>query len=319
MLIAALLELKSRLMLPGEELEELDELAPAEAAEELLERMLAVRPLPRRGRVAARARHEAEQAVLYRSAPLPAALRRAPPRAPCRPTTRRCSARRSAGCCARRRRSTCATWRCRASRWPSASRSCAACCAARRRSPSTRRSRDADRMTVAVTVFALLELYKRGEAGVGAGRAVRADHGAGAGAARGDGRAERSGGMSLARDLEALLFLAPDPVPVDELADALRVEEDEVAAGLRRAGAPRWTAAASCCASSRAAGRSPRTRRRGGRPAPARPPAHAGAHARPGRDAGDRRLPAAGLAPRGRAHPRRRARSRRPPRWPSAA
>ena len=39
-LIAALLELKSRLMLPGEEVEELDELAPAEAAEELLERML---------------------------------------------------------------------------------------------------------------------------------------------------------------------------------------------------------------------------------------------------------------------------------------
>ena len=40
-LIAALLELKSRLMLPGEEIEELDELAPAEAAEELLARMLA--------------------------------------------------------------------------------------------------------------------------------------------------------------------------------------------------------------------------------------------------------------------------------------
>src|SRR5215213_5257864 len=39
-LIAALLELKSRLMLPGEEVEELDELVPAEAAEELLERML---------------------------------------------------------------------------------------------------------------------------------------------------------------------------------------------------------------------------------------------------------------------------------------
>ena len=39
--------------------------------------------------------------------------------------------------------------------------------------------------------------------------------------------------MSVERDLEALLFLAPDPVPVDELADALRVEEDEVAAGLR--------------------------------------------------------------------------------------
>src|SRR6186713_361654 len=39
-LIAALLELKSRLLLPGEEPPELDALAPAEAAEELLERLL---------------------------------------------------------------------------------------------------------------------------------------------------------------------------------------------------------------------------------------------------------------------------------------
>jgi segregation and condensation protein A len=46
-LIAALLELKSRLMLPGEEVEELDELAPAEAAGELLERLL--RPHKRKG------------------------------------------------------------------------------------------------------------------------------------------------------------------------------------------------------------------------------------------------------------------------------
>jgi segregation and condensation protein B len=38
--------------------------------------------------------------------------------------------------------------------------------------------------------------------------------------------------MDLERQLEALLFLAPGPVPVEELADALRVEEDEVAAGL---------------------------------------------------------------------------------------
>ena len=43
--------------------------------------------------------------------------------------------------------------------------------------------------------------------------------------------------MELARQLEALLFLAPDPVPVEELADALRVDEDEVAAGLRALGA----------------------------------------------------------------------------------
>jgi segregation and condensation protein A len=79
-LIAALLELKSRLMLPGEEIEEieeLDELAPAEAAEELLERMLAyVRFRGAGGYLAAR--REVEQAVLYRSAPLPPALRRAP-------------------------------------------------------------------------------------------------------------------------------------------------------------------------------------------------------------------------------------------------
>jgi segregation and condensation protein B len=39
--------------------------------------------------------------------------------------------------------------------------------------------------------------------------------------------------MDLQRQLEALLFLAPDPVPVEELADALRADDDEVAAGLR--------------------------------------------------------------------------------------
>jgi segregation and condensation protein A len=76
-LIAALLELKSRLMLPGEEIEELDELAPAEAAEELLERMLAYARFRGAGGYLA-ARREAEQGALYRSAPLPAALRRAP-------------------------------------------------------------------------------------------------------------------------------------------------------------------------------------------------------------------------------------------------
>src|SRR5919107_2275657 len=76
-LIAALLELKSRLMLPGEELEELDDLAPAEAAEELLERMLAYARFRGAGGFLA-ARREAEQGALYRAAPLPPALRRAP-------------------------------------------------------------------------------------------------------------------------------------------------------------------------------------------------------------------------------------------------
>jgi segregation and condensation protein A len=74
-LIAALLELKSRLMLPGEEVEELDEVVPAEAAEELLERMLRyARFRGAAGWLGERA--GAAQAVLYRSAPLPGELRR---------------------------------------------------------------------------------------------------------------------------------------------------------------------------------------------------------------------------------------------------
>jgi segregation and condensation protein A len=75
-LIAALLELKSRLMLPGEEQEEID-LDPGEAAEELLARLLDAH----RYRTAAetlRERLERESPYRYRSAPLPAALRRAP-------------------------------------------------------------------------------------------------------------------------------------------------------------------------------------------------------------------------------------------------
>jgi segregation and condensation protein A len=76
-LIAALLELKSRLLLPGEEIEELDELAPAEAAEELLHRMLAYARFRGAGGFLAALR-DAEQGVLYRSAPLPPELRRAP-------------------------------------------------------------------------------------------------------------------------------------------------------------------------------------------------------------------------------------------------
>ena len=73
-LIAALLELKSRLMLPSEE-QEGEDLEPREAAEELLARMLEYR----RFRTAAaflRERLEAENGFRYRSAPLPPALRR---------------------------------------------------------------------------------------------------------------------------------------------------------------------------------------------------------------------------------------------------
>ncbi len=74
-LIAALLELKSRLMLPGEDVEEL-ELEPGEAAAELLARLLAAH----RYGAGARCLQDllAEQSGFrFRSAPLPAALRRA--------------------------------------------------------------------------------------------------------------------------------------------------------------------------------------------------------------------------------------------------
>jgi segregation and condensation protein A len=73
-LIAALLELKSRLMLPGEE-EELLELEPGEAVEELLARLLEAHRY--RGAAEHLARLLDEQSgYRFRSAPLPASLRR---------------------------------------------------------------------------------------------------------------------------------------------------------------------------------------------------------------------------------------------------
>jgi segregation and condensation protein A len=75
-LIAALLELKSRLMLPGEDEETID-LDPGEAAEELLARLLDAH------RYRGVANHLAERLAgqeghRFRSAPLPPSLRRAP-------------------------------------------------------------------------------------------------------------------------------------------------------------------------------------------------------------------------------------------------
>ena len=162
-LIAALLELKSRLMLPGEEGEgELLEGEPGEAADELLARMLEYK----RYRAAAAMLSErlaAESGFRYRSAPLPAALRRvslegaeqayeagsltravgdllrAPPEVstehlarPTVPLERRLSVLRSL--------------------------------LSRGRFPFDEAVRGADRLTEAVTLFALLELHKSGEA-----------------------------------------------------------------------------------------------------------------------------------------------------------
>jgi len=73
-LIAALLELKSRLMLPGEEQELLD-LEPGEAAEELLARLLEAHRY--RGAAEHLARLlEQQSGYRFRSAPLPSMLRR---------------------------------------------------------------------------------------------------------------------------------------------------------------------------------------------------------------------------------------------------
>jgi segregation and condensation protein A len=74
-LIAALLELKSRLMLPREEEDEFLDLEPEQAAEELLARMLEYK---RYSGAAAflRATIEAESGFRYRSAPLPPELRK---------------------------------------------------------------------------------------------------------------------------------------------------------------------------------------------------------------------------------------------------
>jgi segregation and condensation protein A len=160
-LIAALLELKSRLMLPSDDEEGLD-LEPEEAADELLARMLEAH----RYRGAAehlRERLTAEAGHRYRSAPLPAWLRRhsiehaeavydprtlgsalggllrVPPAVDLRHLV--------------------------APRVSVAERLSHLRTMLRRGSFNFDEAvRDADRVTVAVTLFALLELYKQGEA-----------------------------------------------------------------------------------------------------------------------------------------------------------
>jgi segregation and condensation protein A len=73
-LIASLLELKSRLLLPGEE-EGLEDRTPEEAVEELVARLLEYRRY-RDAAAVLEQRFEAERGYLYRSAPLQAELRK---------------------------------------------------------------------------------------------------------------------------------------------------------------------------------------------------------------------------------------------------
>lgn len=161
-LIAALLELKSKLMLAGEEDDELLDIAPEEAAEELLARMLDAR----RYRAAAGHLRELlarEHGVRFREAPPPAHLRRTelqPEEGSQDPAVLGEAIGRllvmppAIGL-----------------RHLGAQRVSVAECLAHLRGllrggafSFEEAVRDADRMTVAVTLFALLELYKRGEA-----------------------------------------------------------------------------------------------------------------------------------------------------------
>ncbi len=160
-LIAALLELKSRLMLHCEE-EELLELEPEEAAEELLARMLDAR------RYRAAAGHlgellRAQEGVRFRAAPLPAELRMAAP-----PLVAGSQDAAVLGAAIGRLLTLPPTINVRHIAVPRVSlaeRLAHVRGLLRRGAFSFDEAvRGADRMTVAVTLFALLELYKRGEA-----------------------------------------------------------------------------------------------------------------------------------------------------------
>jgi segregation and condensation protein A len=159
-LIAALLELKSRLMLPGEDLEELD-LDPAEAAEELLARLLDAHRY-REAAAALRGRLEAEEGYRFRSAPLPRELRRAAleeARPSYEPTV---LAHAMSGLL--RVPEPIDTRHMVASRVTVAERLARLRALLRRGSFNFEEAVGrADRVTIAVTVYALLELYKQGE------------------------------------------------------------------------------------------------------------------------------------------------------------
>src|SRR5438105_5454617 len=160
-LIAALLELKSRLMIAGDDGDGLPELEPIEAAEELLARMLDAR----RYRAAAAHLGELlarEEGVRFREAPLPVELRRTivpPADGSCDPAVLGEAIGRLLAAPPRISLEHVAV-----RIVPVAERLAHLRGLLRRGSFSFEEAvAGADRMTVAVTLFALLELYKRGE------------------------------------------------------------------------------------------------------------------------------------------------------------
>lgn len=161
-LIAALLELKSRLLIAGEDEQDLLEIEPEQAAEELLARMIDAQ----RYRGAAghlRDLLEAEHGFRYRAAPLPAHLRRT-----VLPLTEGSEKPEGLGAAIGALLAMPPQISIRHINIPRvtvAERLAHLRDLLRRgRFSFDEAVRDADRVTVAVTLFALLELYKRGEA-----------------------------------------------------------------------------------------------------------------------------------------------------------
>jgi segregation and condensation protein A len=160
-LVAALLELKSRLLLPSEE-EELLDVEPGEAAEELIARLLDAQ----RYRNAAEhlaGRLEAESRFRHRAAPLPASLRRTDPHS-ARGVYKPAQLGKALGGLLREP----PKLDLRHVNVPkvSVAERLAVLRSLLRRGRCTfdEAVRGADRVTIAVTLFALLELHKRGEA-----------------------------------------------------------------------------------------------------------------------------------------------------------
>ena len=226
-LIAALLELKSRLMLPVDEDEEGLDLEPGEAADELLARMLEYHRY--RGAAAdLRERLDAEHGFRYRSAPLPPELRRVAVetgRGGLRPRSAGRGARRPAAHPAAARPSPRAPSR--GVRSSSACATCATCCATRRSFSFDEAVQGADRLTEAVTLFALLELYKAGEAAW----EQEVPFGPITVQVKRDGRAAWASSRGSPRRCSSC---PPEPLPVDRWPTPARSSEGEVVEALAR-------------------------------------------------------------------------------------
>ncbi|HEY1689639.1 MAG TPA: segregation/condensation protein A [Solirubrobacteraceae bacterium] len=166
-LIAALLELKSRMLIAGEEEDELLDIEPEEAAEELLARMLQARRFRAAGEHL-RQLLEAEEGFRYRCAPPPAHLRKAMIAVPVDGSERPEALAKAIGSLLRMPPAISVSHmtipRVSVNERLGHLRQLLRAVGASGRISFDEAVKDADRVTVAVTLFALLELYRRGEA-----------------------------------------------------------------------------------------------------------------------------------------------------------